>query len=69
MLCEPRLWKTTIDAQCYVKCIKVYLSMLQVAVIVSGMKGFLYPILLSQTEGFHYTIDPWKQPGLEKKEP
>jgi len=32
--------------------------MLPVAVTFGGMKGFLYPILLSQSVVFHYTFDP-----------
>jgi len=42
--------------------------MLQVAVTFGGRKGFLYPILLSQTVVFHYTFDPWNQPGPWEKE-
>jgi len=32
------------------------------------MKGFLYPILLSWSVVFHYTFDPWNQPGPWEKE-
>jgi len=32
------------------------------------MKGFLYPILLSRSVVFHYTFDPWNQPGPWEKE-
>ena len=31
------------------------------------MKGFLYPILLSRSVVFHYTFDPWNQPGPWEK--
>jgi len=32
------------------------------------MKGFLHPILLSQTVVFHYTFAPWTQPLALRKE-
>jgi len=32
------------------------------------MKRFLYPILLSRSVVFHYTFDPWNQPGPWEKE-
>jgi len=44
------------------------LSILQVAVTFGGMKGFSYPILLSQSVVFRYTFDPWNQPGPWAKE-
>jgi len=40
-----------------------WLSILQVAVTFGRMKGFSYPILLSRSVVFHYTFDPWSQPG------
>jgi len=42
--------------------------MLHVAVTIGRMNGFLCPILLSQTVVFHYTFDPWNQPGPREKE-
>jgi len=42
--------------------------MKQVAVTFGGMNGFLYPILLSRSVVFHYTFDPWNQPGSSEKE-
>jgi len=41
--------------------------MFLVAVTFGGRKGFLYPILLSWTVVFHYTFDPWNQPGSWEK--
>jgi len=46
----------------------VWWSILKVAVTFSGIKGFLYPILLSRSVVFHYTFDPWNQPGPWEKE-
>jgi len=38
--------------------IGVWLSIFQVAVTFGGMKGFLYPVLLSPSVVFQYTFDP-----------
>jgi len=51
-----------------IESIGVWLSILQVPVTFGGMKGFLYPILLSQSVLFHYTFDPCNQPGPWEKE-
>jgi len=47
---------------------KECLSILQVAVNFGGMKGCIYPILLSWSVVFHYTFDPWNQPRPWEKE-
>ena len=51
------------DGRWDIESIGVWLIILQVAVTFSGMKGFLYPILLLWSVVFHYTFDPWNQPG------
>ena len=58
MLWEKRSRLTTIHARCDVELFGVWLSVLHERVTFDGMKGALYPILLSGTVVFHYTIDP-----------
>jgi len=55
------------DARSDIESIRVWLSILQVAVTFGGMKGSLYPILFSWSEVFHSTCDPWNQLSWEKE--
>jgi len=66
MVGELRWWYTTIDGRCDIGWIWAWVSILQLAVTFSGMKGFLYRIPSSQTVVFHYTFDPSNQSGWEK---
>jgi len=45
----------------------VHVTILQVAVAVGWVKGFLYPKVFQPTVVLHYTFDPWCQPGWEKE--
>jgi len=53
------------DARSDTESIGVWLSIVQAAVTISGMKGVIYPILLSRFVVFLSTFDPPNQPGWE----